>query len=108
MENFNAIGAWRSYEAGAAIDASGRLADGTAVNGAVELREAILRQPELFARTFAEKLLTYALGRGLQHYDLPVVRGIIRDTATGNYRFTPIVLGIVRSVPFQMRAKAEP
>jgi hypothetical protein len=80
-------------------------ADGTVLHGIVELRQALLGRPELFVQTFTEKLLTYALGRGLQHYDMPVVRGIIRDASEDDYRFSSIVLGIVESTPFQMRVK---
>ena len=108
MENFDAIGGWRTREAGVDIDASGQLADGTAVDGVVELREALLDHPEVFVQTFTEKLLTYALGRGLQYYDMPVVRGIMRQAEPDDYPFSSIVLGIVRSDPFQMRSRAEP
>jgi hypothetical protein len=105
MENFDAIGGWRDYDASNTIDASGALPDGSAVDGVAELRAALLADPELFAGTFTEKLLTYGLGRGLQHYDMPVVRGILRDAATDDYRFESIVLGIVRSAPFTMRTR---
>jgi hypothetical protein len=104
LENFDATGAWRTREAGSAIDASGQLVDGTRVDGVVSLREALLRQPALFAGTLTAKLLTYGLGRGLDYYDMPVVRAIVRDSAQNNYRFSSIVMGIVHSAPFQMRA----
>jgi len=104
LENFDAVGAWRTREAGGAIDASGALADGTPVDGVVTLREALVRRPDRFASTLTEKLLTYGLGRGLDYYDMPVVRAIVRDAARGDYRFSAIVMGIVRSTPFQMRA----
>ena len=104
LEGFDAVGAWRTQEAGAPIDASSRLADGRAVNGVGELRAALVARPDAFAQTLTEKLLTYALGRGLQHYDMPVVRTIVRDAKARNYSFTSVMLGIVRSVPFQMRA----
>jgi len=103
LENFDAVGAWRTQEAGGPIDASGSLADGTKIDGVVTLRQALISRPELFVGTFTEKLLTYALGRGLGYYDMPVVRQIVRESAARDYRFTSIVLGIVRSVPFQMR-----
>jgi mono/diheme cytochrome c family protein len=103
MENFNAVGAWRAREAGAPIDASGTVTDGTAVTGVVELREALMRRPELFAGTLTEKLLIYALGRGLRPVDMPAVRGIVRDSSSRDYRFSSIIQGIVSSVPFQMR-----
>jgi hypothetical protein len=89
---------------GSPIDASGELLDGTKVDGVVTLRQALVRQPEIFVGTVTEKLLTYALGRGLAYYDMPTVRSIVRDTAP-DYRFTSIVLGIVNSAPFQKRMK---
>ena len=104
VENLDAIGRWRaSGEDGAPIDASGSLPDGTTFEGVVGLRRALLARPELFVTTVIEKLLTYALGRGLEHYDAPAVRKIVRDTKTSDYRFSAAVLGIVRSVPLQMR-----
>jgi mono/diheme cytochrome c family protein len=106
MENFNAVGAWRTREAGVAIDASGMVTDGTAVDGVIGLREALMRRPDVLVGTLTEKLLTYGLGRGLQHYDMPVVRGIVRDAAGRDYRFSSLILGIVRSAPFQMRKAA--
>ncbi len=105
MENFDAVGAWRTREPGGPIDASGNLADGTKIDGVVSLRNALVSHPEQFVDTLTEKLLTYALGRGLSYNDMPVVRGIVRDSAQQNYRFTSIVLGIVRSAPFQMRMR---
>jgi hypothetical protein len=104
LENFNAIGEWRAKDGPNTIDASGQLADGTPINGVAGLRDALTRQPELFASTLTEKLLTYGLGRGLDYYDMPVVREIVRDAGRDNYRFSSIVLGIVRSAPFRMRA----
>ena len=81
------------------------LADGTKIDGVVTLRNALVAHPDQFVDTLTEKLLTYALGRGLSYNDMPVVRGIVRDSAQQNYRFTSIVLGIVRSAPFQMRMR---
>lgn len=104
LENFDAVGSWRTREPGGAIDASGELADGTSINGVVTLREALVRRPDMFASTLTEKLLTYGLGRGLDYYDMPTVRAIVRESAPGNYRFSAIVMGIIRSTPFQMRA----
>jgi len=107
LENFDAVGAWRVRDGGTLgtpIDASGELLDGTKVTGVVTLRQALIRQPEIFVGTVTEKLLTYALGRGLGYYDMPTVRAIVRNTAP-DYRFTSIVLGIVNSMPFQMRMK---
>jgi hypothetical protein len=108
LENFDAVGAWREREGGTngtRIDASGQLPDGTKVRGPVELRQALLKQPEIFVGTLTEKLMIYALGRGLAAHDMPVVRGIVRDAGRNNYRFSSIILGIVKSVPFQMRVK---
>jgi hypothetical protein len=101
LENFDAVGQWRTKEAAGPIDASGQLADGTKVNGPVDLRKAILRRPEQFVGTMTEKLLTYALGRGLEYYDMPAVRGIVREAAKNNYRFSSLVMAITKSVPFQ-------
>jgi mono/diheme cytochrome c family protein len=106
LEGFDAVGGWRTHEAGAPIDASSRLADGRAVNGVAELRTGLTARPEAFTQTLTEKLMIYALGRGLEYYDMPVVRSIVRDAKARNNSFSAIVLGIVRSVPFQMRAAA--
>ena len=106
MENFDAVGAWRSTDAGNPIDASGELADGAKINGVVSLRNALVGRPELFAGTFTKKLLIYALGRGLDYRDMPTVRAILRDASREDYRFSSIVFGIVRSTPFQMRTAA--
>jgi hypothetical protein len=107
LDNFDAIGQWRSKEAGLPIDASGQLADGTKVNGVVDLRKALLAHPERFVGTMTEKLMTYALGRGLEYYDMPVVRSITRDAARSDYRFSAIVMGIVKSTAFQSRHARE-
>jgi hypothetical protein len=106
MENFDAVGAWRTREAGGSLDTSGELADGTKIEGIVDLRRALLSRPELFVRTMAEKLLTYAIGRGLDYQDMPAVRKIVRQSAGENYRFSSIVSGVVMSQPFQMRMAA--
>jgi len=105
LENFDAIGAWRSKDlnAGTLIDASGKLADGTAVSSPMDLRQALVKRPEQFAQTLTEKMMTYALGRTVEYYDMPTVRKIVRDAAKENYRFSSIVLGIAKSAPFQMR-----
>jgi mono/diheme cytochrome c family protein len=108
LENFDAVGAWRSRDGGTRgtpIDASGQLVDGTQINGVNELRAALVRDPDVFVQTLTERLLTYALGRGLTAADMPAVRTIARDARRDNYRFSSVVLGIVRSVPFQMRIK---
>jgi hypothetical protein len=86
-----------------AIEASGRLMDGSDVGGPASLRDTLARNPEVFVRTMTEKLMMYALGRGLEPVDMSAVRAITRSAAPGGYRFSALVLGIVTSVPFQMR-----
>jgi len=104
MENFDATGRWRDWtEAGAPIDSAGALPDGSAFDGVDGLREALLQRPEQFVGTMTEKLMTYALGRGVESYDAPSVREITRNAADNNYRFSSIVLGVIESTPFQMR-----
>jgi hypothetical protein len=103
LENFDAVGRWRDLEEGKPIDASGGLPDGSEFTGPAGLEEALLDRPELFVRTLTEKLLTFALGRGLEHYDAPAVRKIIREARNEEYRFSSLVVGIVNSTPFQMR-----
>jgi len=107
LENFDAVGASREFDSGERIDPSGQLVDGTKLSGPVGLQQALRGRSELFASTFTDKLLTYALGRGVEYYDMPVVRSIVRSSARNNNRFSDYVLGIVNSLPFQMR-KAEP
>jgi mono/diheme cytochrome c family protein len=104
MENFDAIGRWRTRtESGSAVDASGGLPDGSEFTGMSGLRTALLRKPELFVATLTEKLMTYGLGRGLDYADAPSVRAIVQGAQAHDYRFSSLVLGIVRSDPFQMR-----
>ena len=104
LENFDAVGKWRATDAGAPIDASALLADGTtSFRGPGGLRELLLSRSDQFVETVTEKLLIYALGRGLEFYDRPVVRKIARDAADDHHRWSSLILGIVRSAPFQMR-----
>ena len=103
FENYDAIGRWRLDDGGVAIDASGNFPDGTAFTGAASLQQAILRRPELFVQTMVEKLLTYSLGRGVEHYDAPAIRAIVRAARPEDYRLSALVLGLVQSPPFQMR-----
>ena len=103
MENFDVVGAWRNDDNGNAIDATGQLVDGTRVDGVVTLRKALVAHPEVFVRALTEKLLIYALGRGLDARDMPAVRAIMREAAGRDYRFQSLVLGIVHSTPFTMR-----
>ena len=104
LENFDAIGKWRANGAGGGpIDASGAFPDGTGFDGLAGLKAVLLSRHEQFVRTVTEKLATYALGRGLEHYDMPAVRRILREAAAGDYTWSSLVLGIVESTPFQMR-----
>jgi hypothetical protein len=102
LENFDAIGKWRSTEDGTPVDSSAALPDGTKFEGVAGLRKLLLGRREQFVGTFTEKLLTYALGREVEYYDLPTVRKITREAAAGGYRWSSIISGIVKSVPFQM------
>ncbi len=110
LENFDATGMWRDRDrfAGTQIDASGELPDGTPIEGPDDLRAALLRQPEQLVQTFAERLLMYASGRTLDHYDMPTVRRIVGDAADDDYRFSELVLGVVRSEQFRMRRAPRP
>jgi hypothetical protein len=104
MENYDVIGRWRTHDGDTPIDATARLVDGTEIDGPVELREALLKYSDQIVRNVTDKLLTYAIGRGTEYYDAPVVRSIVRDAAADNYSFSSIVMGIVTSEPFLMRA----
>ncbi|HYU80398.1 MAG TPA: DUF1592 domain-containing protein [Vicinamibacterales bacterium] len=104
LENFDAIGRWRAAEAsGTPIDAAGMLPDGTSFDGLTGLKQALLHHSDQFVHTLTEKLMIYALGRGLEYYDAPAIRAIVRDAAAEDFRFSALIRGIVRSVPFQMR-----
>ena len=107
LENFDAVGRWRETDgSGEPLDVSGELPDGTRFAGVAELKQALIANPEPFLRTLTEKLLTYALGRGLEYTDAPAVRRIARNAAGGEHRFSALVLGIVKSVPFRQRRSA--
>jgi hypothetical protein len=103
LENFDAVGKWRATDAGLPIDASGVTPDGSKFEGPDGLRDALLNRPETLVNAAAQKLLTYALGRPIEYYDQPAVRKIVREAAPSEYRWSSIVLGIVKSTPFQMR-----
>jgi mono/diheme cytochrome c family protein len=103
MEKFDAIGRRRSDESGVPIDASGGLPDGSRFDGIAGLEKALLSRPDVFVGTVAEKLLTYGLGRGVEYYDAPTIRAIVRDSRAQNFRVSSLILGIVKSAPFQMR-----
>jgi hypothetical protein len=108
MENFDAIGRWRGVSDGVPVDASANLPDGTRFQGVAGLRKLLLTQREQFADVFTEKLLTYALGRGVDYYDLPAVRKIKRESADSDYKWSAIITGIVKSQPFQMSIVKNP
>jgi hypothetical protein len=103
LEKFDAIGRRRSAEGGMPIDAAGSLPDGSQFADVQGLEQALLRRPELFVGTFSEKLLTYALGRGVEPYDAPAIRTIVREARPQNFRVSSLILGVVKSQPFQMR-----
>ena len=103
LDNFDAVGRWRGTEAGQPIDAAGSLPDGSQFVGVSGLEEALLARPELFVRTLTEKLMSFALGRGIEHYDAPAIREIVAGAREENYRFSRLILGMVESTPFQMR-----
>jgi len=103
LENYNAIGKWRDLDAGKPINARGRLPSGVEFEGPAELQAALMRTPDVIAGAFTQKLMTYALGRTLEHYDMPAVRKIVNEAAKEDYRFSTIVLGIANSLPFQNR-----
>jgi len=108
LENFNSVGQWRDADAdGKPVDAAGVLADGSKVDGPAALRDAILSRPDAFVTTLTNRMLTYALGRGLEPSDMPVVRRIVKKAAQNDYRFTSIIIGVVESPSFQMRTKLE-
>jgi hypothetical protein len=106
LENFDHAGKWRTLDGTTPIDASGQMVDGTRLDGVATLRKALVARPELFASVASEKMLIYALGRALRPQDMPAVRAIARDAAPGRYKFSALVLGVVRTPQFQMRTKA--
>jgi hypothetical protein len=105
LENFDGVGAWRLEDEGQPIDAAGQLANGTKVNGPASLRDVLMANREQFVRVVTEKLATYALGRGMEVEDMPLVRSIVRDAAGSNYRFSDLMLGVIKSPPFQHNVK---
>ncbi|HTM47248.1 MAG TPA: DUF1592 domain-containing protein [Bryobacteraceae bacterium] len=103
LENYDAVGRWRTVADGAPLDTAGGLPDGEKFNGVAGLERALLSRPEIFVSTLSEKLLTYALGRGVEYYDAPAIRGVVRQARAADFRFSSVILGIVGSTPFQMR-----
>jgi Protein of unknown function (DUF1592)/Protein of unknown function (DUF1588)/Protein of unknown function (DUF1585)/Protein of unknown function (DUF1587)/Protein of unknown function (DUF1595)/Planctomycete cytochrome C len=107
LENFDGVGKWRTTQYGQKLVASGQLTDGTKIDGVASLRQALVRYSPQFVRTLTEKLLIYALGRGVEYQDMPVVRSIVREAGRNDYHFSSLVVGIVKSDPFQMNRKAD-
>jgi mono/diheme cytochrome c family protein len=108
MENFDAVGSWRTVDGESPIDATGVLVDGTKVDGVISLRNTLVRYSDQFERVVTEKMLTYALGRGVEYDDMPMLRSIVRDSAASKYKFSSLVMGIVKSPAFQMNMKPVP
>ena len=106
LENFDAVGQWRATDEGAKIDPAGVMFNGAKIDGPTSLRQILMAKPDIFAGVFTEKLMIYALGWGVQYYDMPTLRSIVRDAGRNDYRLSAIVLGIVKSTPFQMKQKA--
>jgi len=109
LENYDGVGRWRVKDSGGTIDPSGKLPDGTEFQGPAGLRQALLSgHRDEFLSTMIEKMLTYALGRGVEYYDKPAVRAISREAARDNYRISAVITAIVNSTPFQMRGARNP
>ena len=102
LENYDAIGRWRTHEDGVKLDVSGSLPDGQTYSGIEGLEKSLLARPDLFVTAFTEKLITFGLGRGVEATDGPAIRKIVKEAAKDNYRFSSVILGIVNSVPFRM------
>jgi hypothetical protein len=107
MENFDAVGHWRTTDNGSPIDTAGMLVDGSKLDGVEGLRAALLKYSPQFVRMLTEKLFIYALGRGTEYYDMPLIRSIVREAQPSNYRFSALILGIVKSESFQVNQKQE-
>jgi hypothetical protein len=107
LENFDGTGQWRTLDDGSPIDPSGKLVDGTKLNGVTDLREALVKYSPQFVRVVTEKLMIYALGRGTEYYDMPLVRSIVHAADKDKDRFSSLVIGVVKSQPFQMNQKLE-
>ena len=108
LENLNAIGSWRDADGKFPVDSSGSLPDGRAFHGPVELKTILKTTPDAFVKGLSEKMLTYALGRGIERYDKPVLASVETRMAADGYRFSDLILGIVNSVPFQTRVGRTP
>jgi hypothetical protein len=108
MENFDAVGQWRTMEVGAPIDSVGVITDGTRIDGIKGLRELSVRKGEVFTEVVIENLLTYAIGRGLDHNDMPLVRSLTHQAAKDDYKFSSLIMGVVQSPAFTMNMKSAP
>jgi hypothetical protein len=108
MENFDGVGAWRTTDAGFPIDPTGVTNDGFELDGVASLREYTLENGDLFAQSMTERLLTYALGRGIEYEDMPLVREITRRAADDDYRFSSLLMGVIESPAFTMNVKTAP
>jgi hypothetical protein len=106
LENFDALGRWRLYEDGQPVDASGGMPDGSTFVGVDALEQGILKRRDLFVATLAEKLLTFALGRGIETFDAPAIRTIVKAAEKDDFRFSSVIIALVNSTPFQMRKSA--
>jgi hypothetical protein len=106
LENFDAVGRWRLTDNGNPIDAAGQLVDGSKLDGVASLRQALMKYSPQFVRVITEKMMIYALGRGTEYYDMPLIRSIVRDAGRNNNKFSSLVLGIVKSEPFQTNMKS--
>jgi hypothetical protein len=107
LENFDMVGTWRQLDGKTPIDSAGQLVDGTKLTGVADLRNALLSRREMFVSTATQKLLTYAIGRTVQYYDMPAVRSIVRKAAQNDYKFSSLVLGVVESDAFQKKMKTK-
>jgi hypothetical protein len=107
MENFDAVGQWRTTEAGNPIDSVGVVTDGTRIDGVKGLRELSVRKRDMFAEVVIENLMTYAIGRGLEYQDMPLIRTLTHDAAKDGYRFSSLIMGVVQSPAFTMNVKSE-
>jgi Protein of unknown function (DUF1585)/Protein of unknown function (DUF1588) len=105
LEPFDLVGTWRDRDGAGPVDSSGQLVDGTQLRGPADLRQALLSRSDAFVTTATEKLLTYAIGRPVEYFDMPTVRSVVRRAAQNDYRFSSLVLGVVESAPFQMKMK---
>ena len=103
LENYDAVGRWRDYDLGQPVDSVGVLVDGSRLEGVTGLEEGLLKRPEMFVAAMTEKLFTYALGRGIEDYDGPTVRKVVREADANEYRFSAVIWGIISSRAFQMR-----